>query len=193
MQVEMAERVALLVGKQPILGPILAATLTENGAVVLEAATPGAADAAIAQHHGLDCLVVFVPSVGSADFAALSAGLIERLATRSGRIVAIVPAAGLVPVRGQGASASESASVIAQVRTLAMDLAPRGIAANALACGPIGETNFNLVSHTALKRPGTAAEVAAAALFLLDPENSYMTGQVLAVDGGWTAGFARDF
>ena len=36
-------------------------------------------------------------------------------------------------------------------------------------------------------------EIAVAALFLADPENSYMNGHILTVDGGWTAGYARDF
>jgi NAD(P)-dependent dehydrogenase (short-subunit alcohol dehydrogenase family) len=36
-------------------------------------------------------------------------------------------------------------------------------------------------------------EIAVAALFLADPENSYMNGHVLTVDGGWNAGYARDF
>ena len=36
-------------------------------------------------------------------------------------------------------------------------------------------------------------EVVAAALFLCDPANTYTTGQLLSVDGGWTAGYARNF
>jgi NAD(P)-dependent dehydrogenase (short-subunit alcohol dehydrogenase family) len=49
------------------------------------------------------------------------------------------------------------------------------------------------VTHVPLARAAELAEIADAALFLLDPENSYTTGHVLVVDGGWTAGYARNF
>ena len=41
--------------------------------------------------------------------------------------------------------------------------------------------------------PAETREIAVAALFLADPENSYMNGHILTVDGGWTAGYAREF
>jgi len=47
--------------------------------------------------------------------------------------------------------------------------------------------------QTFLGRPGEVDEIAVAALFLADPENSYMNGHILTVDGGWTAGYAREF
>lgn len=50
-----------------------------------------------------------------------------------------------------------------------------------------------MLDHVPLGRPATTDEIAVAALFLADPENSYMNGHVLTVDGGWTAGYARDF
>jgi len=43
--------------------------------------------------------------------------------------------------------------------------------------------------HLPLGRPGTAEEIAEAALFLASPNAAYVNGQVLAVDGGWTAGY----
>ena len=50
-----------------------------------------------------------------------------------------------------------------------------------------------LLNHIPLGRPGTPEEIASAALFLADPENSYTNGHILTVDGGWTAGYTREF
>lgn len=50
-----------------------------------------------------------------------------------------------------------------------------------------------MLDHVPLGRPGTVDEIAVAAQFLADPENSYMNGHILTVDGGWTAGYSRDF
>ena len=50
-----------------------------------------------------------------------------------------------------------------------------------------------MLDHVPLGRPATVDEIAVAALFLADPENTYTNGHVLVVDGGWTAGYARDF
>jgi NAD(P)-dependent dehydrogenase (short-subunit alcohol dehydrogenase family) len=56
-----------------------------------------------------------------------------------------------------------------------------------------GEFAQQMLSHVPLGRPGTCAEIASTALFLAAPESGYITGQVLCVDGGWTAGYTRDF
>jgi NAD(P)-dependent dehydrogenase (short-subunit alcohol dehydrogenase family) len=82
-----------------------------------------------------------------------------------------------------------------------MRLGPREVRINALALGaisggagdPFAAGEVELLSHTAPRRPGTLQEVADAMLFLVDPENSCMTGHILPVDGGLIAGFARDF
>lgn len=50
-----------------------------------------------------------------------------------------------------------------------------------------------LLAHIPLGRPGTPEEVAHAALFLAAPESSYINGHILTVDGGWTAGYTREF
>ena len=49
------------------------------------------------------------------------------------------------------------------------------------------------VAHSRSAGPATTQEIANGALFLAAPESSYITGHILPIDGGWTAGFARDF
>jgi NAD(P)-dependent dehydrogenase (short-subunit alcohol dehydrogenase family) len=50
-----------------------------------------------------------------------------------------------------------------------------------------------MLDHVPLGRPATTDEIAVAVLFLADPENSYMNGHILTIDGGWAAGYNRDF
>ena len=51
-----------------------------------------------------------------------------------------------------------------------------------------------MLSHVPAGRVGQVEEIAEAVLFFVAPETSYVTGQILSVDGGWTAGgFLRDF
>jgi NAD(P)-dependent dehydrogenase (short-subunit alcohol dehydrogenase family) len=51
----------------------------------------------------------------------------------------------------------------------------------------------SLISHIPLGRPGDGEDIAKAAVFLASDDASYITGHVLVVDGGWTAGFSRDW
>jgi 3-oxoacyl-[acyl-carrier protein] reductase len=84
-----------------------------------------------------------------------------------------------------------------------MRLGPRGVRINALALGAIdhdtaesanpSSDEMQLLSHVPSKAAGRLDDVANAVLFLADPQNTYMTGHILPVDGGWIAGFARDF
>jgi NAD(P)-dependent dehydrogenase (short-subunit alcohol dehydrogenase family) len=137
-----------------------------------------------------------------------SAARVMRAAGR-GRIINIASVAGLVPLRLQCAFVAAKAGVINLTKAMALELGPFGILVNAIAPGSImtqgtrdlfygADGKFRdaaerLLSHVPLGRPGTTEEVAHAVLFLAAPESSYITGHVLTVDGGWTAGYTRDF
>jgi NAD(P)-dependent dehydrogenase (short-subunit alcohol dehydrogenase family) len=127
----------------------------------------------------------------------------------SGRIINIASIVGLVPLRLQCAFVAAKAGVVNLTRAMALELGPFGILVNGIAPGSTltegtkklfyaegGKFRDNvqrMLDHVPLGRPGTTDEIAVAALFLADPENSYMTGHILTVDGGWTAGYTRDF
>ena len=126
-----------------------------------------------------------------------------------GRIVNIASIAGLVPLRLQCAFVAAKAGVINLTKAMALELGREGVTVNAVAPGSIltegtkqlfygGDGLFResvqqMLAHVPLGRPGTTAEVAHAVLFLAAPESSYVNGAVLTVDGGWTAGYAREF
>jgi NAD(P)-dependent dehydrogenase (short-subunit alcohol dehydrogenase family) len=127
----------------------------------------------------------------------------------SGRIINIASIAGLVPLRLQCAFVAAKAGVVNLTKAMALELGPHGILVNGIAPGSTltegtrqlfyGEGGKfrdavqRMLDHVPLGRPATVDEIAVAALFLADPENSYMNGHVLTVDGGWTAGYTRDF
>jgi NAD(P)-dependent dehydrogenase (short-subunit alcohol dehydrogenase family) len=131
------------------------------------------------------------------------------LRRKSGRIVNIASVLGLVPARLQCAFIAAKGGVVNMTKAMALELGSQGILVNGIAPGSIltdgtkklfyGEDGmFNarvqqMLSHVPLGRPGTTDEIAVATLFLCDPENTYTNGHILTVDGGWTAGFAREF
>lgn len=135
---------------------------------------------------------------------AVSALMVKR---NKGVIINIGSVMGLVPIRMQSAFAAAKAGMLNFTRSHALEVGRFGVRVNGIAPGSVltqgtealfynpakRELAESLLSHIPLGRPGEPKDIAPAALFLASDDASYVTGTVLVVDGGWTAGFAREW
>jgi 3-oxoacyl-[acyl-carrier protein] reductase len=112
---------------------------------------------------------------------------------RRGRIVNLTSVVGLTGNPGQANYAAAKAGILGFTKSLARELGSRGITVNAVAPGFIDtdmtralseEQRAALLRQIPIGRLGTAAEVAAAVLFLVSPQSAYITGETLHVNGG---------
>jgi 3-oxoacyl-[acyl-carrier protein] reductase len=126
-------------------------------------------------------------------FLCTKAALRGMIRARWGRIVNISSPAGLLGNAGQANYSASKAAIVAFTISTAREMASRNITANAIAPGFIPteltstlteEQRKFLLDVTPLGRFGTPEEIAAAINFLCSPEASYITGQILGVDGG---------
>ena len=128
-------------------------------------------------------------------FLCTKAVLRPMIKQHQGRIISIASIVGLAGNPGQANYAAAKAGIIGFTKSVAREVASRGITVNAIAPGFIDtemtqklseNQRQELMSHIPLGYLGTPEDVAAAVAFLASDEARYITGQVLTVDGGMT-------
>lgn len=125
-------------------------------------------------------------------FLMTRAVLPGMMARRYGRIVHMSSVTGpVVGIAGSSVYAAAKAGMLGMTRALAIEAGPSGVTVNCVGPGWIqtassSEAEITAGRHTPAGRPGTPEEVGHAALFLASEEASYITGQMLVVDGGNT-------
>ncbi len=167
--------------EQTFEGPVLA--LVNNAGISRDDLTPSLGDAEWSSV--LDTNL-------TAAFRLTRRALKGMLRARAGRIVNVSSVVGLRANAGQANYAAAKAGLVALTKTVAVEVARRGITANAVAPGWIDTDMTAAVSHELLaavpaRRAGTPEEVAACVRFLASEEASYVNGAVLTVDGGLAA------
>ena len=128
----------------------------------------------------------------SGAFRLTRRALKPMIRARYGRIVNVASIAGLRANPGQANYSAAKAGLIGMTRTVAAEVARRGITVNAVAPGFIAtdmtaHCQRRLTEHIPARRTGTPEEVAACVRFLASEDAAYVTGTTLTVDGGLSA------
>jgi 3-oxoacyl-[acyl-carrier protein] reductase len=131
----------------------------------------------------------------------MSLAVAPHLSRPGGRIINISSIAAFTGGSSAGAQAyaAAKAGALGLTYSLARELGPQGITVNAIAPGFVPETRFfggevpeerirNVINQTPMGRVGHPEDIAAAVLYLASPEASFVTGEVLNVNGGWLFG-----
>ena len=140
--------------------------------------------------------VVDVHLFGAFNWSSLALRTMKR--QRSGSIVTIASVAGIIAIPGRGPYSASKAALMALTRTMAVEVADAGIRVNAVAPGMartdlvqqgIDDGSIDLdamMSEIPMRRLAALEDIAKAVCFLASDDASYITGQTLVVDGGWS-------
>jgi len=162
--------------------------LVNNAGIVIGGATDGYSAQDWDKVFSVDCRGVFLTSR-----EALK-GMLRR---GYGKIVNVASVAGLLGMAGGASYNASKASVINLTRALAVEYAAKGVTVNAIAPGVFDsemtqgffntEVTDAFAGRTPMARIGRRGELNGALIFLASDASSYVTGQTIAVDGGWTS------
>jgi 3-oxoacyl-[acyl-carrier protein] reductase len=164
-------------------GPVL--VLVNNAGVTADNLSPALSD---------DDWDTVVNTNLSGAFRLTRRALRPMLRARYGRIVNVASVVGQRANPGQANYAAAKAGLVGMTKTVAAEVAKRGVTVNAVAPGFIATEmtaalgdDADLLTHVPAKRAGTPEEVAACVRFLASEEAGYVTGSTLTVDGGLSA------
>jgi 3-oxoacyl-[acyl-carrier protein] reductase len=129
----------------------------------------------------------------TAMFRLTRAGVSQMMRRRSGRIISITSVVGTIGNPGQGNYCASKAGMVGMTKSLAFEVASRGITVNCVAPGFISTAMTDalndkqrdaILARVPAKRLGEPAEIANAVVYLASDEAAYITGQTLHVNGG---------
>jgi 3-oxoacyl-[acyl-carrier protein] reductase len=188
-----ADAVALDVTEPGAAERMIASTIERHGRVDILVNNAGIARDQLMLRMKRDDWDAVLATNLTAAFALTQAVLKPMIRQRSGRIVCISSVVGQSGNAGQANYAASKAGVIGFAKAVALEVASRGITVNVVAPGLIetdmtraiaGTTREEWAAKIPLRRLGTPDDVASAVCFLASDEASYITGHVLAVNGG---------
>ena len=186
IEIDLAGRTFRLLGESNPISEFIGDALTANGAL------PSSSETA-------DLLIVVRPLVPlGAGVPSFQLGEAVSQIGKDGRVVLLLSAIASLPARGYASYSAAMAAALAEMRALAIERAP-GVLINAVGIGEVEQAGHivagdrRMLGHASVARPGRIADVVNAVLFLCDPDNTYTTGQILNVDGGWSVGYGRNF
>ncbi|MCB1152954.1 SDR family oxidoreductase [bacterium] len=174
----------------------VAAFVKETGGLDAMVANAGVVENNMAVFTGEEALAAMVETNLSGAFRSAKAAIKPMMRRGGGRIVIISSVAGLMGNPGQAVYSATKAGVIGLAKALARELAPKGILVNVVAPGLIDTGDGGMIegippehraaaeSLIALGRAGKPEEVSGVVSFLCGADSTYLTGQVVTVDGG---------